>query len=159
MLREVRTNLHKVISLIICIRFIYPKDICLMTMIVLLWYQFSFLWKGPKIKLKSGVFQCFRPCVWCQINLGCVSFGSTQTCDLPLFLRVKDVFQILRRVPLLLCFLSTEFVLSRVQSTEYRAQSAKCSDYSAAEPSSPSVGARSAVGRMVTVAFRNICQM
>ena len=114
-------------------------------MIVLLWYQFSFLWKGPKIKLKSGVFQCFRPCVWCQINLGCVSFGSTQTCDLPLFLRVKDVFQILRRVPLLLCFLSTEFVLSRVQSTEYRAQSAKCSDCSAAEPSQ-SIGGRTFCG-------------
>ena len=107
-------------------------------MIVLLWYQFSFLWKGPKIKLKSGVFQCFRPCVWCQINLGCVSFGSTQTCDLPLFLRVKDVFQILRRVPLLLCFLSTEFVLSR-------AQSAKCSDCSAAEPSQ-SIGGRTFCG-------------
>ena len=153
MLREVRTNLHKVISLIICIRFIYPKDICLMTMIVLLWYQFSFLWKGPKIKLKSGVFQCFRPCVWCQINLGCVSFGSTQTCDLPLFLRVKDVFQILRSVPLLLCFLSTEFVLSRVQRVLNAVIAVQRS------LASPSVGARSAVGRMVTVAFRNICQM
>ena len=153
MLREVRTNLHKVISLIICIRFIYPKDICLMTMIVLLWYQFSFLWKGPKIKLKSGVFQCFRPCVWCQINLGCVSFGSTQTCDLPLFLRVKDVFQILRRVPLLLCFLSTEFVLSRVQRVLNAVIAVQRS------LASPSVVARSAVGRMVTVAFRNICQM
>ena len=153
MLREAKTNVYKVISLIICIRFIYPKDICLMTMIVLLWYQFSFLWKGPKIKLKSGVFQCFRPCVWCQINLGCVSFGSTQTCDLPLFLRVKDVFQILCRVPLLLCFLSTEFVLSRVQRVLNAVIAVQRS------LASPSVVARSAVGRMVTVAFRNICQM
>ena len=125
------------------------------------------------MKLKSGVFQCFRPCVWCQINLGCVSFGSTQTCDLPLFLRVKDVFQILRSVPLLLCFLSTEFVLSRVPSTEFVLSRVQSTEFVLSRVqrvlnaviavqrslASPSVGARSAVGRMVTVAFRNICQM